>query len=266
MKKNMLGVIGCGNMGGAIVRGLILKGIILPETILLNDKEPEKSAKLSKETGCGTMDLAGIIAVSDKIVLAVKPQDSNALFEIIGSGLIDQTVISIMAGVKIKTIKKKVGKDVSVVRAMPNLGALIYESMTGIAFGDKEHDREGVKKIFSGIGDVVEVDEASMDAVTAVSGSGPAYFFYLARSMIRAALDMGLDKDIAERLVRKTLFGASKFLVENPDDTDELIKKVASKGGTTEAALDVFDAKNLEKVIVNAIVRAKERSRELSEE
>jgi pyrroline-5-carboxylate reductase len=264
MNDLKIGIIGCGNMGGAIVRGMVTKGVAKGEDIYLNDKDVNKSSSLAGQTGALDEDLCFVMTKSDIIIVAVKPQDSDHLWEGIVSELAGQTIISVMAGIKISAIAEKLGKEVPIARAMPNMGAFVGEGATCLSYNTLVNRKEEVRSIFSSIGEVFEVDEKAMDAATAISGSGPAYLFYLAGAMISAGLKAGLDKGIVSRLVEQTLLGSSMLLKESKDSPEELISKVASKGGTTEKALSVFDQENLASIVEKAIQKAKERSEELS--
>lgn len=264
LKTKKIGIIGCGNMGGAIVRGLILKGLAKPGDILLNDKDLEKVTRLAKKTGCAGADIASILKKTSILVLAIKPQDFNAFSGQIASGINGHTIVSVMAGVKTRNICQKLGKNVPIARAMPNMAALIGESVTCVAFSALVKEKKRIKDIFSGIGKVVEVKEDVLDAVTALSGSGPAYLFYLADAMIKAGRHIGLDEKTSEELVIQTLYGAAAVLRRSGAKADELIKKVASKGGTTEAALTVFEKKKLHRTVKDAIRAAHRRSKQLS--
>lgn len=264
MRQIKVGVIGCGNMGGAIVRGMVGKGSFSADNVFLYDKDEEKVALVAKETGCSRGELSRVVKDSDCLVIAVKPQDFEGLSKEIGSDISGQTIISIMAGIRISDIIGKLGKEVPVARVMPNMAAFISESMTCISFNSLVTLREEIKDIFYGIGKVMEIGEDDMDAVTAVSGSGPAYLFYLADAMVSAACGIGLESGVAEELVLQTLYGAAGLLKSFCESPGDLIDKVASKGGTTEAALSVFSEKDLNSVIKTAIEKAKERSEELS--
>ena len=208
-----------------------------------------------------------IVKYSDVIILAVKPKDfDNVLKQEICCGVSNKKLlISIAAGITTKYIEKIVGNDIPVIRAMPNMCAVIGEAMTslsrGVAAGDK--DMAAAREIFSLIGDVVELDEKLADSVTAVSGSGPAYFFYLMESLVEAAREMGLTKETAEKLVLKTALGSAKLLEALKEDPAVLIKKVASKGGTTEAAFKVFESKKFKSIVKEAVKAAQKKASEL---
>jgi pyrroline-5-carboxylate reductase len=264
MNNFTVGIIGCGNMGSAIARGLVTKKVLSGDAIFLYDKDIQKSETLAGKTGCALGELSQMVRGSDLLIIAVKPQDSEALFQEIASDIVDQTIVSVMAGVSMEVITRRLGKKVPVVRAMPNMAAAVSEGVTCIARNDLVKRMEEVKSVFAGIGSVIEIEEKFMDAVTALSGSGPAYLFYLAESMIEAAVEMGLDERKAEMLVEQMLYGASCLLRGADETPGELIRKVASKGGTTEAALWVFKKDDLKGIVKTAIKKARERSEELS--
>ncbi|KJJ85108.1 pyrroline-5-carboxylate reductase [Candidatus Omnitrophus magneticus] len=261
-----IGIIGCGNMGSAILRGLLSKGVVHAESILLNDIDKRKLEDLSLTSGCSKADLDNLVPNSDYIIIAVKPQDSEKLLKTIASMTVNHTIISVMAGITIEKISKIMGVHTPIVRVMPNMGALVKHSMTAIAFNQYVSNRDIVFKIFSSIGSVLEVEEKDMDAVTAVSGSGPAYLFYMASACFESAKKMGLKESVARELIVETLYGASTILRhEKIKSFNDLIAGVASKGGTTEAALNVFNKKGLNDIFIDALSQAKKRSEELNQ-
>ena len=264
MKDMKIGIVGCGNMGSAIVRGILDKAIIPADAMSLNDKDIEKAANLANQTGAHSRDLLEVVRNSDYLIIAVKPQEFEELIKDIAHEITHQTIISIMAGIKIDVLADEIGKSVPIARAMPNIGAFIAKGVTCVSFNSLVEDKDDIKGIFSGIGKVIEIEESLMDTVTAVSGSGPAYLFYFAEAMIEAAIEMGLAEDVAKELVIEKFYGSSALMKEGKDSPGELIKKVASKGGTTEAALTVFEEKGLKSIIKSAMLKAKERSEELS--
>ena len=252
-------------MGGAILRGVIDRKVAPAASIRVNDRDKGKAGSLAAAYGCLQADMPSLVRSSDHLIIAVKPQDSEGLLREV-SGYIDtQTVLSVMAGIKIDAIKDILGKDVPVARAMPNMAAVMGESMTCVSFSDRMARKNEVRDILSGIGRVMEIDEALLDAVTALSGSGPAYLFFLADAMISAGEKIGLEPGAAKELVVQTLYGASAILRNEADvSAGTLIRAVASRGGTTEAALSVFEQKGLRKIVETAVRKAKERSEELS--
>ncbi|MEA3489175.1 MAG: pyrroline-5-carboxylate reductase [Candidatus Omnitrophota bacterium] len=264
MKDFTVCIIGCGNMGGAIARGMVSRNIAPRDSIFLYDKDIEKMNTLAEETGCRRGDQARMVREADILVMAVKPQDFAEIFGKISDDIKGQTIVSVMAGVSISAIIDRLDRENPVARAMPNLAASVGESVTCVSYNNLVSMKDEIEAIFAGIGKVIEVEERFMDAVTAISGSGPAYLFYLAGAMIEAGEESGMDKNAARDLVIQTLFGSAAFLKHSGDSPEKLIEKVASKGGTTEAALSVFDDKRLKDTLKAAIEKAKQRSEELS--
>lgn len=265
MKTSKIGIIGCGNIGGTLAYGISKKGFISGE-VLINDKIHDKMEFIAEGTGYVSAELDALVSACDIIIITVKPQDAEDLLKSISGEITQQTIVTVMAGIKIKDITRIIGKEVPVARVMPNMAAFVGESISCISFNNMVSETERIKTIFHSIGEVMEIDEELMDGVTALSGSGPAYLFYFAQAMIDAGVEMGFDRALSERLVMQTIYGSAVFMKDSSDSPSELINKVASKGGTTEAALDIFDKENLRSIIMNAVKRASERSRELSGE
>lgn len=268
MIDKKIGIIGCGNMGEALLNGLsrVMEkstGLMVSELDAKRRDYLQAKYKIIVEIDNNT-----VVKYCDVIILAVKPKDFNGLLKSeICCGLSkNKLLISIAAGVTTKYIEGIVGKDIPVIRAMPNMAAVIGEAMTAITCGSAAEGAhiETAKEIFSTVGSVVEVKEKMMDAVTAISGSGPAYFFYLIEALTEAACKLGLDEETAKQLVLKTALGSAKLLETLKEGPESLRKKVTSKGGTTEAALKVFDKKMIKKIINDAVKAAHERSKELS--
>jgi len=259
-----IGIIGCGNMGMAVA-----KAVPRPRSMAYcYDTDKEKAKELSKKykikTAAGNVEVAKRCKV---IILAVKPQNMEAVLkEIRGSLDSSKLLVSIAAGIKTAAIEKGLQGKVAVLRVMPNMPALIGAGIFAICKGRFacRKDLLSVKRLFSCIGEVVEVKEGLMDAVTAISGSGPAYFFYLVEVLIRAAKGLGLKGQIAERLVIGTALGSARVLKETGQAPELLRAKVSSKGGTTEAAFKEFYKHDLEAVLRKGIKRAAKRAKELS--
>ena len=263
-----VGIIGCGNMGEAILS--CLAGVMEKSTsIMVSELDAKRRSylqdryKMIIET-----DNNRVVKFSDIIILAVKPKDIESVLknEVCCGASRDKLVISIAAGITTRYIQDLIGKDVPVIRAMPNMGAVIGQAATSLSAGSavKKEDMELAKEIFSMIGDVVEVDEQLVDAVTAVSGSGPAYFFYFIESLYEVAEELKLPKETAKKLVMKTALGSIKLLHELKEEPEALRKKVTSKGGTTEAAFEVLERGKVKKIIKDAVKEACRRSKELS--
>jgi pyrroline-5-carboxylate reductase len=260
-----LGFIGAGNMAEAIARAAIDKRIVPAERMIAADPAPQRREVFAK-LGIGVADNnADVIAASGQIMLAIKPQMLATLGpELRAIDPAQQIVISIMAGVTAARITEAVGRPARIIRVMPNTPLLVGCGMAGICRG--EHAREGdeqlVLQLLRAAGSAVVVDEKLMDAVTAVSGSGPAYVFYLAEAMEKAAAQLGLGPH-ARVLAARTILGAAMMLVQDDADPADLRRRVTSPGGTTEAAISHLDGNKTTDVFINAIRAAERRGREL---
>lgn len=268
-KGKLIGIIGCGNMGEAIIKGLLSRRIVPKTRIIISDIKESRVVYLKHRFGLRNAENFALTKKCDILILAVKPQDLGiALNEISGNFSSRKLLISVLAGVKTENIKKISRKNIQVARVMPNMGALVGESISAIAFSkgvNKEHKRI-VKRIFSALGEIVEVDESRMDAVTAVSGSGPAYFFYLIEALTESAVALDIDRKVAEKLAVKTAVGSAALLAKMRQSPQMLRHKITSKKGTTEAALKIFDSKDFHGLIKSAVTAAYKRSKDLSGE
>ena len=266
-----IGFIGAGNMAQAIIKGILEKNIFSASHVFTSDINKEKLDSFAKHFGISVIqDNKELVKKSDIIVFSIKPQTSAEVLNEIKSisNLSSKIFVTIMAGKKIDFIKTILGKDVAVVRVMPNTPALLGKGMSVLSKDGsiKEKDFLEIKNIFASIGEVLELPEDKMNIVTAISGSGPAYVYFLAECMIATAIKKGLTQAQAVLLVKQTLLGASSMLKHLDYDPKILRENVTSKGGTTEAAIKVFLEKNMALIIEEAITAAKKRSRELSEE
>lgn len=261
--------IGGGNMGEAILAAVLRKGLAEPSDISVSDVSPERREHLKKKHQVGIAE-NNWDAVNGRniVVLAVKPQSINDVYhELIGCLLPDQLVLSIVAGVKITAICQELGHR-RVVRVMPNTPAQIGMGMSGWTATDDvtAEQREWTRAILGAMGrEIFFDDEKYLDMVTAVSGSGPAYFFLLAECLARAAVDIGLPRGEAEVLVAQTMLGAANLLDKSGETPAALRRKVTSKGGTTERALQVFEEGKLAEITRQAVRAAYRRSGELGE-
>lgn len=261
--------IGAGNMARAIVRGLLRKSLADPAQILVTDISEAQRISFSEEFGVQAgSDNAGAARQADVLVLAVKPQSFNEVLPGLRNALDPRKtlVISIAAGVRCGQIEHTLGTGVRVVRVMPNMPAFIGRGASAICAGHHagEADLDLAENLFAATGIVARVTETDMDAVTALSGSGPAYVFYLIEAMLAAADRLGLDEDVATRLALATVKGAAELCESETETPAALRARVSSKGGTTLAALDVFEARGVKKALVEGITAAFERSRQLS--
>ena len=267
MTNKKIGIIGCGNMGEALLSRLAKVAVKSADLIVAEMDAGRRGDIMSRHKMIVGIDNNYLVKYSDVIIIAVKPKDFDVLLkqEICCGVSKRKLVISLAAGITTKYIESVIGNDVPVVRAMPNMAAVIGESMTVVS-GGTSAGRRHVKlaiEILSCIGDVVETDEKLLDAVTAISGSGPAYFFYLMESMIESAISLGLNKKLAERLVYKTALGSAKLVHLLETHPKILRARVTSKGGTTEAAFKVFEAKKFKAVVKEAVKRAYVHSKKL---
>lgn len=265
-----LGIIGGGNMAEAIVRGLLRVGPISAEQIILCDPSPSRRAFFDSELAVKSIDnAAGVARASDMLLLSVKPQSMPAVLDSIRGQVNEQTiVVSIAAGVTTKAIEGSLGaSEPKVIRAMPNTPLTIGAGATAIASGSfsSADDLKKARTLFEASSLVFEVREDQLDAVTALSGSGPAYIFFLVEIMADAGVKLGLQKEIAEQLARQTAYGASLMLQQSTESPAVLRKRVTSPGGTTQAAIQSMEADNVDVAITRALIKARDRGRELSE-
>ncbi|MFO0874215.1 MAG: pyrroline-5-carboxylate reductase [Phycisphaerales bacterium] len=263
-----LALIGGGNMGSAIVRGALRAAVFEPAQVLVIEPDNARRAALGA-LGCPVASEPGAARDAPAILLAVKPQVFPAIAAALaprGATGAPTIVMSIMAGIGSATIREAIGTRARVLRIMPNTPCQIGRGMTAIALGSgaRAGDEAIAQRIFSAVGRVVTVDESLIDGATAVSGSGPAYVFFLAEAMEEAARELGFGPAEARLLVQQTLVGAASLLAEGDNDPAALRAAVTSKGGTTEAALRVFAESGVRDAIVRALVAARDRGRELA--
>jgi pyrroline-5-carboxylate reductase len=265
-----IGFLGGGNMAEALIKGITSANLYAPDNVIASDIKPERLKLLANEYKVQTTDdNAAMVKKANILVLSVKPQNmTEALQSIKEAFKPDTLVISIAAGIKVANITAVLG-DIAIVRVMPNTPALIGEGASALFANDKAKPMmEKAMSIFSAVGKAVVVDdEGLIDAVTAVSGSGPAYYFLLMEEMIKAASSLGLPDNVAKDLVLQTAKGAALLAAEadkKGESPAELRRKVTSPGGTTEAALKVFADGKISELISAAITRARDRGRELS--
>lgn len=254
-------------MGEALLRGLLAAGW-KPDEIGVAARRPERARAVEEATGCKvTLDPVEALAGRRVVVVATKPRDVRQLLEQTGTVISPpQVVVSVAAGVPLAVYEARLGR-VAVIRAMPNTPALVGEGVTGIAAGSHagEEEMAAATSILSAVGEVRRLDESLMDAVTAVSGTGPAYVFLLAEALIEAAVREGLPRDIAESLVYGTVRGAGHLLTDTGLTPAELRGQVTSPGGTTAAAVHVLEERGFRALVEDAVRAAAERSRQLGE-
>ena len=262
-----VGIIGAGNMADALVRGLLGRGVVTPERCLVTNRSNDaRLARFAREWAVvTTRDKTRLLRESDVIVLAVKPADvADVLGEIAPQMETRHLVVSVAAGVPLETIEAKLGAA-AVVRAMPNTSTAVGASATAVCAGRRagEAHVRVVRALFEAVGRVVVVPERFFDAVTGLSGSGPAYVYLLAEAMVEAAEREGLEREVALELVSQTVLGAGKMLVETGDDPAVLRARVTSPGGTTMAGVEALVDGGFLATVARAIARATRRAGEL---
>ena len=266
LTNKCIGFIGVGVMGSSIIKSLLMKSIT-SDQICIADKSPDKLDQLKSQYQVEVKEIAAIGKGCNVIFLAVKPQDlADVLNELKQTIQPETVVISIAAGKTIKFIEDQLQTNNPVIRAMPNTPAQIGKGISAIAASAKVSSDELkiATELFSTTGKVVVVTEDKIDAVTALSGSGPAYFFYFIEAMVKAGVELGLTDEIASKLAIETISGSAAMLKESNLDAATLRKNVTSPKGTTAAALEVFSNSNLENIILKAMSAAKNRAQELA--
>lgn len=262
----VLAILGAGVMGETVLSGLVRAGWDASR-ILATDRRPERQVELIERYGVTMLENAEAAARADTVILVVKPQDMVELLgEIAGALRPGTLVVSLAAGVDTASIEAGLGGDLPVVRVMPNTPALVDEGMAAISAGThttQEH-LDHVTEILSATGRVVTVPERYQDAVTAISGSGPAYLFFVVEAMIEAGVHLGLPRDISTQLVVQTMLGSATMLRETGEHPTVLRERVTSPGGTTAAAVKVLEDHKVRAAFLGAMEAARDRSRDLA--
>ena len=259
-------IIGAGVMGETILAGLVKAGRS-PEELVVGEKRAERARELTGTYGVEVLTNREAVARAEVVALVVKPQDLVAVLdEVAGDLTPGQLVVSLAAGVTIATIEAHVPEGVAVARVMPNTPALVGEGMAAVSPGThcSEEHLALAADLLRVSGRVVEVPEKQMDAVTAVSGSGPAYLFYVADAMVEAGVHLGLPRDVASELAVQTLVGSALMLRETGDHPAVLRERVTSPAGTTAAALRKLDDHGVRAAFLAALEAARDRSAELA--
>ncbi|MDP3877368.1 MAG: pyrroline-5-carboxylate reductase [Methylobacter sp.] len=271
MKTNKIGFIGGGNMASSLINGLIASGHA-PEQIWVSDINPDTLTALKHDLNVNTSaNNDDVINATDVVVLAVKPQTLGAVAQSIAA-LVQQKqslVVSIAAGINQNSLSRWLGADTAIVRCMPNTPALVLTGATALHANDKvtAEQCDLAENILRAVGIALWVnDEAELDAVTAVSGSGPAYYFLLMEAMEKAALELGLTQETARLLVQQTALGAAKIALESAESPEQLRKRVTSPGGTTQRAIETFEQGGFTELVSKALHAARDRSIEMSKQ
>jgi pyrroline-5-carboxylate reductase len=264
-----IAILGCGKIGESLLGGLLSAKWREPSEVAATSRREERLGELRGHFGVeATLSNGDAVAGAGLVVIAVKPQDIEPLLGEIGPLLTpEHTVLSVAAAIRTSRIEARIAEPVPVVRAMPNAPSIVHEGIAGICAGahaDEQH-LALAEECLSHLGGVVRVSEPYMDAVTAVSGSGPAYFALLAEAMIEAGILLGLSREVTTRLVVQTMLGTAKLLRDEHVHPVELREAVTSPGGTTIRAIRELESAGVRAAFLNAIAAAMERSKELAE-
>lgn len=266
-KKYILAVIGLGNMGGALLSGIINSNFLKKEKIAVYDIDSLKVKKFADFFNVTTLPCLKEVVLNAKyILLAVKPQNIPEILadikEVLGEN--DNVILSIAAGLSTQFFEKNIG-NIGVIRIMPNSPALYGKGISAISCGRFvcEDDKKFAAKLMKNVGEVIFIDEKYQHIATVLSGSGPAYFFLFCKLMTDFGITHGLDDETAKKMVTGTMIGAGEIMINSKEQINDLIKSVASPGGTTQQALDKFKADNLQKIFSDALEAALNRSMEL---
>ena len=262
---DVLGILGGGKIGEALLAGL-LRGERGPDHILVSERDPARAADIAERHGVKTLDVASVADAARTLVLAVKPQDIDSLLaDLAPAATPDHLVVSVAAGIPTRHVEAALPEGVPVVRCMPNTPALVDQAMTAIAPGAHagEDHVATAEALLRSVGRVVRVPESQLDAVTALSGSGPAYFFFLVEAMIDAGILLGLPRALAAELIVQTAIGSAVMLRDSGEHPVQLREAVTSPGGTTIMAIRELEAHGVRAALLAAIEAAARRSAEL---
>jgi pyrroline-5-carboxylate reductase len=269
IKGRTVGFVGGGNMGEALIKGLIAASLVPAKAIHATDVRADRLKELDRQYGIQvSSDNAEMVRQADIVILAVKPQIMEAVLKEIAPAVTRRTLlISIAAGVSTAKIRAGLGKDARLIRVMPNTPALVLEGATAIAKADglEPDDLDTAGEIFSAVGRVVVLTEDLLDAVTGLSGSGPAYIAVVIESLADGGVRMGLDRITAMTLATQTVLGAAKLLLETGLHPGALKDMVSSPGGTSIAGIAALEEGGIRTTFIKAVERATQRSRELGQ-
>jgi len=268
--QRTIGIAGVGKMGEALVRGLVVGRFVPPSKILVSDAVPQRAKEIAAKYDVEAVATTAKLAErADVLVLAAKPKDMPGLVDsIAGQVKKDALVITLAAGVRTAFVEKILKGRGRVARMMPNLACAVGEGATAFALGSTATDADAlvVEEMMGALGRVMKVEERHLDAVTALSGSGPGFIAALAHFMIEGGVRSGLPRDIASRLALQTMKGTAELLLTDGIEPMQLYKMVATPNGTTEAGFKLMESRGVPQSITDAIVAAAKRAEELAEE
>jgi pyrroline-5-carboxylate reductase len=269
MKNRKIGMLGTGNMASALVRGLLSSKTLSPDQIRGSDVRAEHLAELEQKYGIKTTtNNSELLAWANVVVLAVKPQViDRVLDQVAGDFSSDTLVISVAAGVPIRSIEARLPAGARVLRAMPNTAAIALAGATGVAPGSRAtpEDVKFTKALFDAVGRTVVLDESLIDAVTGLSGSGPAYIMLIIEALADGGVKVGLHRETALLLAAQTVYGSAKLLLETGEHPGRLKDMVTSPGGTAIAGLHTLESGGLRRTLIDAVEVATKRAVELGE-
>jgi pyrroline-5-carboxylate reductase len=267
IKDKKVAFLGAGNMGEAIIKGLLQTGLVPPSSISATDARADRLRQVAKQYGVrAAASNPELVRDADVVILAVKPQIMGAVLREIAA-VVDRSklLISVAAGVPVSALRDGLGKPARLIRVMPNTPALVLEGVTAIARADglEAGDLELAQELFGAVGRVVVLDEEALDAVTGLSGSGPAYVAIVIESLADGGVKMGLDRATAMILAAQTVLGSARLVLETGMHPGQLKDMVSSPGGTTIAGIAALEEGGVRRTFISAVERATQRSREL---
>ncbi|HEY7870731.1 MAG TPA: pyrroline-5-carboxylate reductase [Methylomirabilota bacterium] len=267
IKDKKVGFLGAGNMGEALIKGLLQTGLVPAASIAATDVRADRLQQLVKQYGIrGGASNRELVTEADVVILAVKPQIMSAVLKEVAA-VVDRgkLMISVAAGVSVAALREALGRPARLIRVMPNTPALVLEGVTAIARGEglESGDLEMAQELFGAVGRVVVLDEEHLDAVTGLSGSGPAYVAIVIEALADGGVKMGLDRATAMTLATQTVLGSARLLIETGAHPGQLKDMVASPGGTTIAGVAALEEGGVRRTLIGAVERATQRSREL---
>ncbi|WP_066312570.1 pyrroline-5-carboxylate reductase [Bacillus sp. FJAT-29814] len=267
---NKIAIVGAGSMAEALISGILENGLIDKNNVwVTNNSNKARLAALEERYGIhGTYDLDALFAGADIVMLSMKPKDAASAIESIRQHVTEgMLIVSVLAGVSMNSIEALAGKSLSIARAMPNTSAAVGKSATAIAVNERvsQQQLEMTKQLFGTVGLAAFVEESQLDAVTGLSGSGPAYIYYLIETMEKSAVGIGLEKGMAKELIVQTLIGAAEMVKNSSKSPEQLRREVTSPGGTTEAGIRVLEEHGVQQAFISCIKAATAQSKRMGE-
>ncbi|HID18565.1 TPA: pyrroline-5-carboxylate reductase [Candidatus Bathyarchaeota archaeon] len=267
MAGKKIGIIGVGKIGEALISGLLKSGVASPERLYASDIVKQRCDYISKTYQVSCVTNREVVENSDVIIVSVQPRDIKGVLEEIGRLLSpEQLLVSTAAGVTISYLLKCLGRsDIQVVRIMPNITVVVRESITAMAPAGNvtEENLQLVKEVFGSVGKVVIVDEKHMDAITGLSGSGPAYVYLIIEAMVEAGVKIGLPRELSLQLAAQTVLGSAKMVLEIKEHPAKLRELVTTPGGVTIDGIIELEEGKIRTTIIRAVVKATQRAKEL---